>query len=158
MLFRSLSPLPGFRKWLDQALAEKRSLLPAAEAGKLVEALGHPVPATALADALARPEWPADARLTEVLREPMERLAARYLLQEKSGAHPLDPVAHFHLTNGALVSRIYWLAGTSAHGMDQSYGVMVSYRYEPSEVEENHERFQRDGHITAARRVLRLLD
>jgi malonyl-CoA decarboxylase len=56
------------------------------------------------------------------------------------------------------VSRIYWLADTSAHGMEQSYGMMVSYRYEPSEVEENHERFQRDGHIAAARRVHKLLD
>jgi malonyl-CoA decarboxylase len=88
----------------------------------------------------------------------MEKLAARYLLREKSGPNLLDPVAHFHLTNGALVSRIYWLADTSAHGMEQSYGVMVSYRYELSEVEENHERFQRDGHIAAARRVLKLLD
>ena len=144
-VFATLSPLPGFRRWLDQALAEKRSLLPAAEAVKLAEAL-------------ARAEWPADARLTEALRESMEKLAARYLLQEKSGADPLDPVAHFHLNNGALVSRIYWLADTSAHGLDQSYGMMVSYRYEPSEVEENHERFQRDGHIAAARRVSRLLD
>ncbi len=157
-VFATLSPLPDFRKWLDQALAEKRALLPAAEAGKLAEALGHPDPATALAAALARPEWPADTRLGEALREPMEKLAARYLLQEKSGPQPLDPVAHFHLNNGALVSRIYWLADTSAHGMDQSYGMMVSYRYEPSDVEKNHERFLHDGHIAAARRVSRLLD
>jgi len=157
-VFTTLSPLPGFRKWLDQGLAEKRALVPAAEAGKFAEALGHPDPATALADTLARPEWPTDTRLNEALREPMVKLAARYLLREKSGPQPLDPVAHFHLNNGALVSRIYWLADTSAHGMDQSYGVMVSYRYEPSDVEKNHERFQRDGHIAAARRVMRLLD
>ena len=157
-VFATLSPLPGFRKWLEQALAEKRALLPAAEAGKFAEALGHPDPSTALADALARPEWPADTRLSEALREPMEKLAARYLLREKSGPQPLDPVAHFHLNNGAVVSRIYWLADTSAHGMDQAYGMMVSYRYEPSDVEKNHERFQHDGHIVAARRVLRLLD
>jgi malonyl-CoA decarboxylase len=124
----------------------------------LAQSLRHPEPARALADALARPEWPADARLGEALREPMEKLAVRYLLQEKSGTQPLDPVAHFHLSNGALVSRIYWLADTSAHGMEQSYGMMVSYRYEPSEVEANHERFVRDGHIAAARRVSRLLD
>jgi len=144
-VFATLSPLPGFRKWLARALAEKRALLPAEEAGTL-------------ADALARPDWPADTRLSEALREPMEKLAARYLLQEKSGPQPLDPVAHFHLNNGALVSRIYWLADISTHGMDQSYGMMVSYRYEPSDVEKNHERFQHDGHIAAARRVMRLLD
>jgi malonyl-CoA decarboxylase len=144
-VFATLSPLPGFRKWLDHALAENRELLPAVDAGKI-------------AAELARPDWPADARVSEALREPMEKLAARYLLEEKSGSQPLDPVAHFHLNNGAVVSRIYWAADTSAHGMEQSYGMMVSYRYEPSDVEKNHERFQHDGHIAAARRVLRLLD
>ncbi|HSE01284.1 MAG TPA: malonyl-CoA decarboxylase [Burkholderiales bacterium] len=157
-VFTTLSPLPGFRKWLDQALAEKLPLLGEQDLARLAESLGHPEPADALADTLARPEWPIDARLGEALREPMEKLAARYLLREKSGPNLLDPVAHFHLTNGALVSRIYWLADTSAHGMEQSYGMMVSYRYELSEVEENHERFQRDGHIAAARRMHKLLD
>ena len=157
-VFATLSPLPGFRKYLDQALAEKRALLPDAQSAKFAETLGHPEPASALRDALARPEWPANARLGEALREPMEKLAARYLLQEKSNGHPLDPVAHFHLANGAQVNRLFWLADTSAHGMEQSYGMMVSYRYEPSEVEVNHERFVRDGHIAAARRVVRLLD
>jgi malonyl-CoA decarboxylase len=157
-VFATLSPMPGFRKWLEQAFAEKRAVLPAEEAVKLAGALGHPDPATVLHDALARPEWPTDARLGEALQETMEKLAARYLMREKSGTHPLDPVAHFHLSNGALVSRIYWLADTSARGMEQSHGMMASYRYEPSEVEENHERFLRDGHIAAARRVSKLLD
>jgi malonyl-CoA decarboxylase len=157
-VFATLSPMPGFRRWLDHASADKRAVLPAAEAVKLAEALGHHDPANALHDALARPEWPSDARLGEALREPMERLAARYLVREKSGTHPLDPVAHFHLSNGAQVSRIYWLADTSARGMEQSYGMMANYRYELSEVEANHERFLRDGHIAAARRVSKLLD
>ena len=156
-VFATLSPLPGFRKWLDQALAERRPLLPEAEVAKFAGALGHPEPATALAVALARAEWPADARLAEALREPLEKLAARYLLQEKSGDYPLDPVAHFHWNNGAQVSRLYWLADTSARGLRQSYGVMASYRYDPAKVDENHERFLRDGHIAAARRVQRLL-
>ena len=157
-VFATLSPLPGFRKWLNHALSEKRALLPEAEIAKFAQSVGHPQPESALADALARPEWPVDQRLGAALREPLEKLAARYLMLEKAGAHPLDPVAHFHLSNGALVSRIYWLADTSAHGMEQSYGMMVSYRYDLPDVEENHERFQRDGHIAAARRVLRLLD
>ena len=157
-VFSTLSPLPGFRKWLDQALAEKRLLLPDADVAKFAESLRHPQPGTAIADTLARPEWPVDARLADALRETMEKLCARYLLREKSDAQPLDPVAHFHLNNGASVSRLFWLADTSARGMGQSYGMMASYRYELSEVDENHERFLRDGHIAAARRVLRLLD
>jgi len=155
--FVTLSPLPSFRKWLDQALAEKRGVLPQADFAGFAKSLGHPQPETALADALARPEWPGDARLAGVLREPMEKLAARYLMQEKSGDQPLDPVAHFHLNNGASVSQIYWLADTSTRGMRQSYGLMASYRYDLAEVDENHERFLRDGHIAAARRVQRLL-
>jgi malonyl-CoA decarboxylase len=157
-VYATLSPLPGFRKWLDREFAAGHALLPDKEAAKLASALGHAQPGTALAAALARPGWNADAGLANALGEPMEKLCARYLLREKSGAHPLDPVAQFHLNNGARINRIYWLADTSAHGMEQSYGMMVSYRYELSEVEENHERFRHDGHIAAARRVLRLLD
>ena len=157
-VFATLSPMPGFRKWLDQALADKRELLPEADVAKFAQSLGHPEPGAAIADALARPDWPVDERLGAALREPMEKLCARYLVREKSGAQPLDPVAQFHLHNGARVSRLYWLADTSIHGMRQSYGMMASYRYELSEVDGNHERFLQDGHVAAARRVLRLLD
>lgn len=156
-VFATLSPLPGFRKWLDREFAEKRLLLPEAESVKFAESLGHPEPGAAIADTLVRAEWPVDARLADALREPMERLCARYLLQEKSGSNPLDPVAHFHLNNGASVSRLFWLADTSARGMQQSYGMMASYRYKLADVDANHERFSRDGSIAAARRVQRLL-
>jgi len=156
-VYATLSPLPGFRKWLDRAPADLRHSLSQAESAKLAEAIGHSDPATALADTLARPDWPSDPRLAEALRESVLKLAARYLLQEKSGAHLLDPVAQFHLHNGAKVSRLLWLGDTSARGMRQSYGVMASYHYDLDHVEENHERFLRDGHIAASRRVTRLL-
>ena len=156
-VFATLSPLPGFRKWLDQALAEGRAILPEAEMAKFAAVLGHPQPGTALADALARPEWLTDARFGGALRELLEKLCARYLLLEKSGDQPLDPVAQFHLNNGARVSHLFWLADPSPRGMRQSYGLMASYRYDLAEVEENHERFLRDGQIAAARRVQRLL-
>jgi len=157
-VFATLSPLSGFRKWLDRALADGGAVLPHGDAEKFAAAIGHPEPGRALADALARAEWPADARLAKALREQMEKLAARYVLQEKSGGIPRDPVAHFHLHNGARVSRIFWLADTSARGMRQSYGLMASYRYDLAEVDENHEQFLLNGRIAAARRVLRLLD
>ena len=157
-VFATLSPLPGFRRWLDQALAEKRAPLGQPDMEKLASALGHPDPSTVLGDVLARPDWPQDSRLADALREPMEKLCARYLLLEKSGAHPADPVAQFHLNNGALVSRLYWLADTSSRGFKQSYGMMVSYRYELDELDENHEEFQRGGRVAAARRVLRLVE
>ena len=55
------------------------------------------------------------------------------------------------------MNRIFWLADTSARGMRQSYGMMVSYRYDLPEVDRNHERFLHGGRIAASRRVLRLL-
>jgi len=156
-VFATLSPVPGFRAWLDRALVERRAVLPPAEGARLAAAVGHPDAASALSDVLARPDWASDERLAGALREPMERLCARYLLQEKSGSQPLDPVAHFHLSNGAHVSSIFWLADTSERGMRQSYGVMASYRYALSEVGKNHEQFQQNGRVAAARRVQKLL-
>jgi malonyl-CoA decarboxylase len=150
--------MPGFRKWLDEALAENREALSDQEAVKLAVAVGTPDPARALNDALARPGWMSDPRVAEALRAPMERFCARYLLREKSGGHPLDSVAQFHLHNGALIDRIYWLADTSPRGLKQSYGMMVSYRYDLSEVDKNHERFQNNGTIVATGRVQGLLD
>jgi malonyl-CoA decarboxylase len=155
--FATLSPLPGFRKWLDKSLAAGLAL-PEKVAAKLAEALGQAHPGTVLVDALARPEWTQEAKTAEALREPLEQLCARYLLQEKAGGHPLDPVAYFHLNNGARVNRLFWLADVSLRGLMQSYGMMVSYRYDLSEVEQNHEEFLRSGRIAAARRVKRLID
>jgi malonyl-CoA decarboxylase len=157
-VFATLSPVPGFRPWLERGLAEKRAQLPQPDFQKFAGALGHPDPGTAITDALARPDWASDARLSAALREPMEKLCARYLLLEKAGTHPADPVAQFHLNNGALVNRIYWLADTSSRGLHQSYGMMVSYRYELAELDDNHEEFQRGGRIPAARRVQRLVE
>ena len=154
-VFATLSPLPGFRKWLDQAAGDA-TLLASADAARLARALGTDMREAPLAAALARPGWTSDAKLAEALREPMEKLCARYLLKEKSGGQPLDPVANFHLNNGARVHGLFWLADPSARGMRQSYGMMVSYRYDPDEVDRNNERFLRNGQIAASSRVQRL--
>lgn len=157
-VFATLSPLSGLRTWLEHAEAEGKVQLATADAARLAQALGADAQEITLAAALARPDWADDARLSEALRAPLEKLCARYLLKEKSGGQPLDPVANFHLNNGARVNRIFWLADTSARGMRQSYGMMVSYRYDPDAVDKNHERFLLNGQIAASSRVLRLLD
>jgi len=146
--FATLSPLPGFRRWLDQAAAADPSLLAATDG----DANG-----ASLAAMLARPDWANDPALAEALHAPLEKLCARYLLREKSGTRPLDPVAQFHLENGARVNRIFWLADTSPRGMQQSYGMMASYRYDLDDVDKNHERYSQSGHIAAASRVQRLV-
>ena len=155
-VFATLSPLPGFRKWLDQAAARDTALLASADTARLAKALGADARDATLAAALARPGWASDAKLAEALREPLEKLCARYLLKEKSGGQPLDPVANFHLNNGARVHGLFWLADPSTRGMRQSHAMMVSYRYDPDEVDRNHERFLHNGQIAASPRVVRL--
>jgi malonyl-CoA decarboxylase len=80
------------------------------------------------------------------------RLCAHYLLYAKQGRDPLDPVARFHLGNGARLERLNWLGDTSVNGMRRSAGLMVNYVYRLDEVERNHEAYARDGRIAAARR------
>jgi malonyl-CoA decarboxylase len=105
----------------------------------------------------AAPELARGGAPQEALREPLLRACARYLVQEKSGALPADPVAQFHLNNGASVDRIFFMADASERGLAQSCGLMVSYRYDLDAVDRNHEEFLGSGRVAAAKRVLRLL-
>ena len=84
-------------------------------------------------------------------------LCARYLVAEKRDGMPIDPVARFHFGNGARLDRINWLANTSARGLHESLGIMVNYVYEPSEIEENHEAYFREGRVAVSPGVRRLL-
>src|SRR6266404_2799658 len=110
--FATLSPLPGFRAWLATE-AERGDLLLPAEA-KAVQSLGNAAgmedPDDTLLQLLDRPDWHKDSRTAALLREPLLRLGARYLLQARApSGRALAPVAHFHLRNGARVERLNWL-------------------------------------------------
>lgn len=83
----------------------------------------------------------------------MLRLCTHYLVNEKRGKRPLDPVASFHLFNGARLERINWLADTSENGLKQSAAMMVNYHYKLDEIDDNHEEFAAAGKIVAARHV-----
>ena len=98
----------------------------------------------------------------ETLRDPLSRLAARYLAREKAGERgdakrALDPVAHFHLTNGARLERVNWMADVSPRGMRQSGGIMVNYRYELTHIEDNHEAYSDRGEVRVSPAVRGLL-
>lgn len=157
-VFATLSPIPGFRPWLERVAPEEPGLIDKSDAAKIASALNDNASGGVLMQALGRADWAGDERVRDALRAPLEKLCARYLIQEKSGTRPLDPVAAFHLNNGARVNRILWLADNSPRGMKQSYGMMVSYRYDLREVDDNHERFAHNGDVAAARRVKRLVD
>ena len=84
------------------------------------------------------------------------RLAARYLLAESRGNRAIDPVAHFHLSNGARVERIVSLADTSEKGAKESATLMVNYLYDPAKIEEYHEDYAGDGKRNANTTVRKL--
>ena len=83
----------------------------------------------------------------------MASLCASYLLNAKRGKEPLDPVARFHLRNGARLERIHWLADQSARAQKDSYTLMVNYAYRPREIEANHEAYIRKHRIAAESRI-----
>jgi|TARA_R100000005_G_scaffold126_1_gene64 malonyl-CoA decarboxylase len=142
--FATLSPIPGFRKWLTSVLANEQQPLLSAEDASLLTALDTP-------------RWLEDSALQARLKPLLMRLCARYLIQEKRGSSPLDPVARFHLGNGASVARLNWLGDTSVKGLRQSAGLLVNYAYDLDEVEEHHEAFLNRGEIACAPAVKKLL-
>ena len=103
--------------------------------------------------ALARDGWEHDTALAAALHEPLIGLCAHYLLEEKHKGRPRDPVARFHLGNGARVERINWLGDRSAKGLAESAGLMVNYQYRLEDIEENHEAFAAHGTVAASEPV-----
>ncbi|MGC2854004.1 malonyl-CoA decarboxylase [Novispirillum sp. DQ9] len=166
--FATLSPIPGFRKWLDERLAEGEAgvLLPAEH--KALTALAKARGGTAVAkgglkDMLAQPGWLTDPELAEALRPVLMRLCARYLATERRAvrdggpATARDSVAHFHLTNGARIERLNWLGDTSEKGVKQAAGLMVNYLYKLNEIERNHETYSAQGKAVLSSGVKALL-
>ena len=152
-VFATLSPVPGFRAWLARERQRPDLLLPV-EAKALAAMVGNGDTATDLLQVLDRPGWQADALLAAVLREPLSRLCAQYLLLEKGrSGRAADPVAHFHLTNGARVERLNWEGDVSAKGLQQSAGIMVNYLYRQGDIEANHEAYRDEGRVAASSAV-----
>ncbi|MCV2869601.1 malonyl-CoA decarboxylase [Defluviimonas sp. WL0002] len=86
--------------------------------------------------------------------EPMRRIAAHYLMTaRREDGLPVDPVARFHLGNGALIHDVHAGADTSAKGIRQSGGAMVNYLYDLKKVSQNHERFATRHEIAASSTV-----
>ena len=76
--------------------------------------------------------------------------------RSRTGA-PVDPVARFHLGNGARLERINWLADMSETGLAQSHGLMVNYLYELADIEKNHEAFAQQRTVVASSAVTKLV-
>jgi malonyl-CoA decarboxylase len=158
--FATLSPIPGFMRWLAaREEAADETLLTLEEAISIRGAAGVPPETGSLAALqmlLSRKDLaPAAA---EVLRPVLIRLCTRYLAIEagRNKKRAADPVAHFHLSNGARIERVNWRADTSAKGMRESAGLMVNYLYDPDAIEDNHEAYLGEGRRAMAASVRKL--
>lgn len=150
--FATLSPIPGFAAWLAEACASgaASALLPVAETLQLTAIAGDAGADAALQKLLADKNWPDEPRKAMALRAPLMRLCAHYLQNERTTDNRAkDPVAHFHLSNGARIERINWLGDRSGKGLAQSHALMVNYLYRLGEVEKNFERYV-NGHVTVS--------
>jgi malonyl-CoA decarboxylase len=138
--FATLSPLPGFQQWLHSEGRERMS-----------------PPLAALVDAGDLRASLAALSESSPLKTELLRLATWYLLKAKRAAAPLDPVARFHLANGASLERLNWMGDASDAGIQRSLGLMVNYVYRLDAVEENHEAYAKDHRIIASRAFERML-
>ena len=142
--FATLSPIPGFRRWLEKA--DTRVQLAKGPEGEA---------RLAQLSRIEEPGWHT-GEVPEPLQKLLMRLCAWYLLHAKHGAEPLDRVSRFHLGNGAALERLNWLGDTSESGMARSAGMMVNYVYRLEDVERNHERYFAEDAVVASRAVEKL--
>jgi malonyl-CoA decarboxylase len=151
--FATLSPLPGLAAALsnhddpDGFTPERLRRLIQPDAEQFLAAVGATDGVHAMAILGRRP-----GPHPEVVRRVLERLALAYLLHRRQGTRVADPVANFHLANGARLERINADADLSEHGLE-SCGVMVNYRYEPDHLELNHERYVERGEVVMTREI-----
>jgi malonyl-CoA decarboxylase len=143
--FVTLSPVPGFVRWLAATMAD--------DSAGIVSDMDR----VAL-QVLADPGWVEEPEEDEGLKDAVLALAAHYFLIAKArDGRPVDPVARFHLGNGARLERINWQGDISEKGLRESHGVMVNYRYDLKEIEKNHEAYANSATVVAARSVRQLL-
>ena len=160
--FATLSPMPGFARWLRGAAGERVAALAPKQRQALARALALPADDELTGEAVlaaldAAGEdlagWPAKS----AARVWLMQMAAQYLVRESRQGKPLDPVARFHLGNGASVERLNWAADLSPKGRRQSWGLMVNYLYDLERLDKNREALAA-GKATASRTVKALLD
>ena len=118
--FATLSPVPGFARWLAKENGKDAAVPPSPE---------------------------------------LRKLAARYLTTARSpSGNVLDPVARFHLGNGARLEAIHANGDLSPNGLRQAHGVMVNYVYDLSEIEANHFALMELGTVASSKAVQTLVE
>jgi malonyl-CoA decarboxylase len=140
--FVTLSPMPRFSAWLAETAADQSDDDVAADAKAAREGVQH----------LGGPDKIAEAG--DDLKASLLALAAHYLLMAKGAdGRAVDPVARFHLGNGARLERINWMGDPSPKSLRDALGLMVNYRYDLKDIEKNHEAYANEGTVAASRAV-----
>ncbi|MDE1568471.1 malonyl-CoA decarboxylase [Aquabacter sediminis] len=143
--FVTLSPVPSFRAFVNSTRADETS----------------PILTPADRQVLTRLDtagWEADEAARAELTPVINALAAHYFLVARTAkGKPLDPVARFHLGNGARLERINPMGDLSPKGIAQAAGLMVNYRYVLADIEKNHEAYAGKGEVVASAPVKKLL-
>lgn len=163
--FCTLSPIPTFRSWLESKIALElheqskfatMSLLTPTEVDLFIKLNPSAHPCATFARLLETAWW-NEPSTAELLRAPLMRLCAHFLLKEKKRGLAFDPVCNFHLRNGAQIYRLNWLADTSEKRLAQSYGIMVNYLYDLSDIRKNNEAYLLKGQISSSELVNNML-
>jgi malonyl-CoA decarboxylase len=142
--FVTLSPAPDFAAWLRREAQDEHSQAISLSARR----------ALALLD---KPNWPTKAAAREAVGRTLLPLAAHYFLHARTASGRIvDPVARFHLGNGARLERINPFGDLSEAALRQSHGLMVNYLYDLDHIEENHEAFANRGEVVASPAVRKL--
>jgi malonyl-CoA decarboxylase len=162
--FSTLSPIPGFSVWLKgQIIDDNCDLLTESDRKKLSAYIdnGNDSDANLLRGVIDRVDnsEPDDLVSEDKLKEVFTRWAAIYLFKIKGkNDRVLDPVGHFHLSNGARIERINWNADTSIRGRGQSFGLMVNYLYDLKDIQGNSSNYEANrvvAHSSGLRSILR---
>lgn len=146
----TLSPVPGFMKWLK---AEWPAIAQSSD-GKA----GASAETKAAIEALLKKQLTVEQVAASVpLQNYLPMLCARYLVQAKSRDKPADAVARFHLGNGARLERINWMGDASPNGIAQSAGLMVNYVYDRKTMARNHEAYEQKNEVAYSLAIKKLL-
>lgn len=151
--FATLSPIPLFINWLTAYLQNGGDNYFSASEKKQICCLAESKDANdGLLKILNANKWHKNPDSIDILKKPLMRLCAHYLFNFKRHhtQNAYDPVANFHLSNGAKIEHIHWMADISKRGIARSAGIMLNYHYRLDKININHEAYMTSGKIHAS--------
>ncbi|KAK6747510.1 hypothetical protein RB195_000609 [Necator americanus] len=156
----TLSPIPGFRAWMLRSLHGNSffgSVVDDEVLAKISQFSGKQATSEEATQFLLEMLTDVKPSKLEPLKDVLLHCCAHYLTSRRPNGLVLNPVANFHLRNGAELYRLNWMGDTSARGMENSLGIMVNYRYRLENVLENSVRYTLNKRIAAHENVLSLM-